>query len=245
MKQRIYAGWEERTAELLWERLGTMTLVKDEEGKPIKYEKVYPPIKQLIKNCKKEKIKLPENPEIKDILIAMVKAGHTQPQRDASAQQAIKSLSERVFEKAIKDGDLSQEKVSFRLKEVPEEQEEAPQAQQEAQEAADQADLDRKAAEQAKIDAKQEELEAERDKKAAEQQTELEQAKIDAKQAKLEAEQYKKQARKIQQAAEQAKLDLEQSEEAEIEAEIKAVEHSAKAEQAQREADKKATQDKE
>lgn len=131
MKQRIYAGWEDRTAELLWEHLGVMTLITDEDKKPIRYEKVYPPIKKLVQNCKKEKIKLPPNPKIKDILLAMVKAGYTNPQKDASASQAIKSLSERVFEKAIKDNTVSQQKVSFRLKEVPPEQEEAYPVQEE------------------------------------------------------------------------------------------------------------------
>ena len=176
MEKKVYASSEEQAVDVLYQRLGKMTLITDKDGKPVRYERQYPSIKQLITNCKKEEIELPKNPKIKDVLLAMVRAGYTGDQQYASADLAIKSLSERVFEKAIKDTGISQKE------EAPPATQEAPPAQEEAP--------------------------------------------------------------PTQRAAEQAKIDLEQSEEDEIEAEIKAEEDSAKEEQAQREADKKATLDK-
>jgi len=106
MERTTYTSSEERAVELLRERLGKLTLIKDKDGKPVKWEKKYPAISQLEANCKKEGIDLPKNPKINDILVAMVQAGYRGPQRYASPDTAIKNLSDRVFDKEMEDLDL-------------------------------------------------------------------------------------------------------------------------------------------
>lgn len=231
MKTRVYGSWQERTAELLWGRLGKMTLITDEDGKPLRYEKVYPPLKKLVQNCKKEKIKLPETPEIKDILLAMVEAGHTNPQTEPSAAQAIKSLSERVFEKAIKDAGFSQEKVDFKIKEPPPDQEETAIEQAErdsqAKAAAEEAEDAKLEAQKAKVVLEQARSEAEHAKNEAEEarvdteraEIKIQQLQIEAKQVELQAERDELQEEPENSPNKAARLDKNESEQDKLVAE--------------------------
>lgn len=125
--KKEYASSEERAVDILYKRLGKMILIKDKDGKPKEWKTTYPPIADLIANCNKEKVKLPKSPKLHDVLLAMVKAGYNGVQRYPSPDQAIKSLSDRVFEKEQKDlgFPVTQEKAEVNTKEAEQAQREA------------------------------------------------------------------------------------------------------------------------
>lgn len=178
---------EEVAADFLYHKIGTMKLIKDKDGKPIRYEQQYPSIKCLTDICKKEKIKLPEAPKINDILKAMVHAAYTGKQRYASPAMAIKSLADRVLEVAYKDAGVDTRGI------VPDgEQKEA--------------EGDKKEAEDHKLKAQEAEV------VLKQARAEAEHAKLEAEQAKMEAAAAKIETEQVKLASKQVELQLEHSE---------------------------------
>jgi len=98
---KSFASAEDQAVYSLYTRLGKMKLITDKDGKPLKWETVYPSIKQLIASCKKDEIKLPKNPKFENILLAMLKAGYSNVKHPPSTEDEIKSWDENVFNKEI------------------------------------------------------------------------------------------------------------------------------------------------
>lgn len=105
MERTVYASSEERMVKLLYERLGTLQLLRDKKGNPLKWKKVYPPLEKLIAHCKKKEMDLPISPKLNDVLVAMVRAGYhnIHPSIVIFPGSAIENLSDRVFDKAMKE----------------------------------------------------------------------------------------------------------------------------------------------
>lgn len=101
METKKYASSDEQVADLLGSRLSKLVLIKDEKGRPLKWVKVKPLIRELIASCKTNGIDLPKNPKLSDVLLAMVKGGYTDVQRNTSPPKAIKSLTQRAFEREV------------------------------------------------------------------------------------------------------------------------------------------------
>ena len=215
METKKYASADEQKADLLYNRLSELVLIKDKEGRPLKWKKVKPPMTQLIESCKKEGIDLPKNPKLSDVLLAMVKGGYTDVQRNVSPPKAIKSLTQRAFEREAGIDTISaQEEAPPVPEEIPPGQEETP------PEGATEAEINAIAFEQLKIKAIQEE------KGAALAQKQKDLAKLDAELteragelAKKDAEQAEKLAEQDKKAAEQAEKLAEQDKKADKQAE--------------------------
>jgi len=213
METKTYASYEERAADLLYHRIGKLKLIKDKAGKPIKYVQEFPSIEQLINICRKEEIKLPKATEIKDILLAMVHAAYTAPQRHASPDLAIKSLEDRVIEKAYKDAGVDVEDKS-----KPVGEKEAEVNKKEAEDAkVDPEQFIMEVGKQVKIEVDRFSLEYEKNAaKAAEQakkefehvMLEAEQARRETQQAKLETEQVKLEAEHVELLVERTELEV-------------------------------------
>lgn len=98
MKTTIYASSEERAIFLLYEHLGQMVLIKDKDGKPVKWITKYPPLQHLIKSCKEMKVSLPKSPSMKAVLLAMCRSKHTDLMRYPAK---VESLTERALHREL------------------------------------------------------------------------------------------------------------------------------------------------
>lgn len=210
MKKKVYASSEERAADLLYERLGKMELIKDKDGKPKEYVKVYPTKAQLIAVCEKDGVDLPEKPKVKDILLEMARAGYPGIRSYPRA-----SLSERIFDK-------EQEKLGFP---VQDKEKSKPVDEQ-------QAAINKKEAEDAKLEAKRARAEADQaireaehsKNKAEDAMIETEQYKIIVEQTKIEAKlvelQYELDELELDPEKNKAKIDKNQAEKCKLEEEV-------------------------
>lgn len=191
--KKEYASSEERAVDVLYQRLGRMTLIKDKDGKPKEWKTLYPPMKDLIANCEGEGLELPKNPKLHDVLLTMVKAGYNNIQRYPSPDQAIKSLSDRVFAK-------EQEDLGFPV---------SPGAEKNQIVDKQQTDIYKKEVEDAKLEAQRARVEADQAISEAEHaKNEAEEAKREANIARIATEKVKVQAMQVEHQVERTELEI-------------------------------------
>ncbi len=104
MKTLTYDSPEDRAADLLYERIGPLKLVKDKSVNYKRYVREYPSKEQLIAICKKEEIKLPKKKEVRDLIVALVRAGYNGiPGSSTQPPAASVEENDKEWDQDVKD----------------------------------------------------------------------------------------------------------------------------------------------